>query len=328
MLDYSFPQTPCPYLFLAPMENLGDRTFRKAIARIGGFDEAVTEFISVPAKAHVASLVREYQVHELSPIPLTPQIMGADPYLMAATAHELEKKGALRVDINCGCPSNTVTGRGAGSSLLKTPSFLYSLAKEVVQAVNIPVTLKMRSGYEDISLFEENLKAAEESGVRFITLHPRTKVDGYSPPARWDLIARAKELLRIPVIGNGDVTSLEALIRLRTETKCDGIMIGRGAVRDPFLFQKIRSHFLHTPFTPSFALLQEYLQTFIQEKSKVSKLKQVLSFLFTLHPHLIQERQSMLRMQPETPLSFLDNVLPLLERRFTEIFSSPDTILL
>ena len=111
--------------------------------------------------------------------------MGSDPELMAAMAQEIENRGAPRIDFNCGCPSNTVTGRGAGSSLLKEPNFLYQNAKALVEAVSIPVTLKMRSGYEDISLFKENLFAAQESGVRYITLHPRTKVDGYGPPARW-----------------------------------------------------------------------------------------------------------------------------------------------
>ncbi|MBS0627687.1 MAG: tRNA-dihydrouridine synthase family protein, partial [Verrucomicrobia bacterium] len=118
------------------MEGVGDRSFRKALASIGGFDEAVTEFISVPANAHVASLAKVYQPDELNQIPLAAQIMGADPHLMAAMARELEKRKAHRIDINCGCPSNTVTGRGAGSSLLKDPSHLYEIAKEVVKSVS------------------------------------------------------------------------------------------------------------------------------------------------------------------------------------------------
>ena len=229
----------CPYLLLAPMEGVGDKSFRKAIASIGGFDEAVTEFISVPSNAHVESLAKVYDKAELSPIPLAAQIMGADPKLMAAMAVEIEKKGAPRIDINCGCPSNTVTGRGAGSSLLRDPSYLYEVARSVVEAVSAPVTIKMRSGYEDISLFQENLLAAEESGVRFITLHPRTKVEGYTPPARWDLIAQAKQILQIPVVGNGDILSVNDALRIQRETNCDALMIGRGAVINPFIFHQI-----------------------------------------------------------------------------------------
>ena len=128
----------CPYLQLAPMEGVGDRCFRKAMASIGGFDEAVRDFLRVPTNAHVKSLAKVYVADELSPIPLAAQIMGSDPDLMAQMAQELAQKGALRIDVNCGCPSNTVTGRGAGSSLLKDPNFLHEVAGAVVRAVIFP----------------------------------------------------------------------------------------------------------------------------------------------------------------------------------------------
>ncbi|MGH2638436.1 MAG: tRNA dihydrouridine synthase, partial [Rhabdochlamydiaceae bacterium] len=196
------PQSPfgCPYLFLAPMEGLGDRPFRKAMASIGGFDEAVTEFIRVPRNAHIPSLATIYDAAELSPLPLAAQIMGAEAELVAEMGRELVQRGARRIDLNCGCPSNTVVGKGAGSSLLKEPSLLHDIAKALVKATDVPVTIKMRSGFEDTSLLKENLLAAQESGIRFLTLHPRTKVDGYGPPAQWNLIAFAKSILKIPVV--------------------------------------------------------------------------------------------------------------------------------
>jgi len=302
------------------MEGLGDRAFRKALLTIGGFDEAVTEFISVPAKAHVTSLIKEYDAKELSPIPLAAQIMGADSDLMSAVAIELEKCHAPRIDINCGCPSNTVTGRGAGSSLLQTPQKLHDIAKKVVQNVHVPVTIKMRSGFDDISLFEDNLFAAQESGITFLTLHPRTKIDGYTPPARIELIGRAKQLLRIPVIGNGDIVSIEAYTRLLQETHCDGVMIGRGAVRDPFLFQKIKAYREGRSYTPTWNALYIYLTTFLQhlsshapERTKISKCKQLLGFLFMNHPTLIAKRQDILRMQPESSASFIDTLVPIIK---------------
>src|SRR5262249_19647362 len=150
----------CPYLLLAPMEGVGDRCFRKAMASVGGFHEGVTDFLRVPANAHVQSLAKVYQADEMAPIPLAVQLMGSDSELMAAMAVEVEKRGAPRIDLNCGCPSNTVTGRGAGSSLLKDPDLLYQIAKVMVKAVSVPVTIKMRSGYEDTSRFKENLLAA------------------------------------------------------------------------------------------------------------------------------------------------------------------------
>lgn len=204
----------CPTLFLAPMEGVADRAFRIAMSKVGGFDQACTEFIRVPRNAHVASLARVYDPDELGQVPIAAQIMGGEPHLMAEMVLELNRRGAKRIDLNCGCPSNTVTGKGAGSSLLKDPNHLYDVARAMVKASLVPVTAKLRSGFEDTSLFKENLLAAQESGIAFLTLHPRTKVDGYKPPARWDLIAQAKELLQIPVVGNGDINSVKDALEI------------------------------------------------------------------------------------------------------------------
>ena len=309
----------CPYLQLAPMEGVGDRCFRKAIASIGGFDEAVRDFIRVPREPHIPSLAKLYEADELGSIPLAAQLMGSEPEHMAEMAREMEKRGAPRIDVNCGCPSNTVTGRGAGSSLLKEPRFLHEVARAVVQAVSIPVTLKMRSGFEDISLFEENLKAAEESGVRYITLHPRTKVDGYGPPARWDLIARAKSLLKIPLVGNGDILTVEDALKMLETTGCDGLMIGRGSVINPFIFHQIKAHFAKTTYTPRWDDLLSYLNIYQSEllaplKTKLGKMKQLMGFLFKATPHLLEMRNSVLTAQHTDFESFIAFVLPLLKQ--------------
>lgn len=128
----------CPYLFLAPMEGIGDRAFRRAMATIGGFDQGSTEFLRVPTNAHTPSLARKYHSDELQPLPLAAQLMGSNPVLMAEMAREIASRGAPRIDLNCGCPSNTVTGKGARSSLLKDPDQLYAVAKAMVEAVDIP----------------------------------------------------------------------------------------------------------------------------------------------------------------------------------------------
>ncbi len=310
----------CPYLQLAPMEGVGDHAFRKAMAFVGGFDEAVREFIRVPANPHIKSLGKVYVADELAPIPLAAQIMGSDPDFMAEMAQELAKKGAPRIDVNCGCPSNTVTGRGAGSSLLKDPQILHEVARAVVRAVTIPVTIKMRSGYEDISLFDENLLAAQESGVRYITLHPRTKVEGYGPPARWDLIARAKSLLKVPLIGNGDILKVEDAIAMLRTTGCDGLMIGRGSIINPFIFHQIRAHYSQLPYAPNWENLLGFFDAFIAEtpadfstKLRVNKLKQLLGFIFKGNPRLMEKRQSVLSASYENPQAFLEFALPLLQ---------------
>jgi len=310
----------CPRLILAPMEGVGDRCFRKAMASIGGFDEAVKDFLRVPKNAHVKSLAKEYFPDELDPIPLAAQLMGSDVELMAEMAQEIERRGAPRIDLNCGCPSNTVTGRGAGSSLLKDPHFMHDVAKSIVKSVSIPVTLKMRSGYEDISLFKENLLAAQESGVKYITLHPRTKVEGYGPPARWDLIAEAKSILSIPLVGNGDILTVKNALDMLHTTKCDALMIGRGSIINPFIFHEIRAHFSGQPFQPKWEDLMRYFEVYLAEipeetsiRIRVNKLKQLFSFLFKYSPQLMEKRNSVLTSQYPDPHSFMQFATTLLK---------------
>lgn len=303
------------------MEGVGDRCFRKAMASIGGFDEAVRDFLRVPREAHIESLARGYTSDEIAPIPLAAQLMGSELDLMAAMAREMEKKGAPRIDLNCGCPSNTVTGKGAGSSLLKEPDFLHEVAKSIVQAVSIPVTVKMRSGFEDTSLFRENLLAAQESGIRYLTLHPRTKVDGYGPPANWDLIAEAKSILKIPVVGNGDILNVADALRMLKTTGCDGLMIGRGSIINPFIFHEIKAHFSGKSYSPEWQDLVRYFTIYraevpaeIPDKTRVNKLKQLMGFLFKGSAELLEMRQSILTSQYSDPDSFMQFALPLLQK--------------
>ncbi len=313
--------SPCPPLFLAPMEGVGDRPFRKAMATVGGFDEAVTEFIRVPTGAHVESLAKVYQADELAPIPLAAQVMGSDPEGVGAMGIALENRDAPRIDLNCGCPSKIVTGKGAGSSLLKNPSDLYAVASALVKATSGPVTLKMRSGFDDTGLFKENLEAAEASGVAFITLHPRTKKDGYSHKADWSLIAQAKQILKIPLVGNGDILSVEDAIRMHAQTGCDGLMIGRGSVQDPFIFQKIRAHFEGTSFVPSWDEYLLFFHTFLNElgnaistRTKINKLKQLVNFLFLASPSLLETKKELLCLEVQAPEAFLEALLAALKK--------------
>lgn len=311
----------CPYLILAPMEGVGDRSFRKAMASVGAFDEAVQDFIRVPLNAHIKSLASVYDADELAPFPLAAQIMGSEPELMAAMAEELVARRAPRIDVNCGCPSNTVTGRNAGSSLLKDPNLLLKILKAVVEAVpTATVTVKMRSGYEDISLFNENILAAQESGVRFISLHPRTKVDGYTPPARWDLIARAKSMLKIPLVGNGDILTVHDAVTMLSTTGCDALMIGRGSIMNPFIFHQIRAHFEGRLYQPRWEDLWAFFEVFLRETPnnfsmhlRVNKMKQLLSFLFKGNARLMENRQSILRASFDDPHGLLEFAVPFLK---------------
>lgn len=313
----------CPFLLLAPMEGVGDETFRKAMASVGGFDEGVRDFLRVPANPHIPSLAAKYCAKEIAPIPLAAQLMGSDPELMAMMAKEMELRGAPRVDLNCGCPSNTVTGRGAGSSLLKNPNYLHEVAKAMVDAVSIPVTAKLRSGFEDTSLFKENLLAAQESGIKFLTLHPRTKAEGYGPPARWDLIAEAKSILKIPVVGNGDILHVEDAVRMVSQTGCDALMIGRGSIINPFIFLEIKAHYAKKSFSYGWEDLYKYLNVYLEatpkelhEKSKIGKMKQLLGFLFKKNERLLGLRNDILRAEFTEMGSFMEFALKLLREGF------------
>jgi tRNA-dihydrouridine synthase C len=304
------------------MEGVGDRAFRRAMAAIGGFDEACTEFLRVPAKAHVPSLAKQYHADETAPIPQAAQIMGSDPDLMAEMARQLAARGAPRIDLNCGCPSNTVTGRGAGSSLLKDPEHLHKVAKAIVDAVEVPVTAKLRSGFDDTSLFKENLLAAQSSGIQFLTLHPRTKAEGYGPPARWDLIAEAKELLSIPLVGNGDILTVQHAVDMLRQTQCDALMIGRGSVINPFIFLEIKSHFSDLPFQKSWESFIHFINTFVQDfppevtiNRQISKLKQLMGFLFKGNDRLIEHRQSILTSNFSDIPSFLEFSLSIYQKQ-------------
>jgi tRNA-dihydrouridine synthase len=315
------PKDPhgCPYLFLAPMEGVGDRSFRRAMAFVGGFDEAVTEFLRVPSNAHIESLARVYQADETHPIPLAAQIMGSDPELLALMAIELEKRGAPRIDLNCGCPSNTVTGRAAGSSLLKSPELVQKIATVLVNAVSVPVTLKMRSGFLDTTLFRENILAAEESGV---TLSRSIRGLKLRVMGRCTLGAhcRSKALLKIPVVGNGDILTVEDAVRMLKETSCDALMIGRGSIINPFIFHQIRSYFAKRSHKASFLELQSYLEVYMaelaktcSEKVRVSKMKQLMGFLFKSHSSLLEQRTVILRSTLSDVGAFVDFALTLLK---------------
>lgn len=308
------PSDPCsPTLFLAPMEGLGDRPFRKALSLIGGFDEACTEFLRVSPGCSGQHLAKLYHAQDTHPIPQAAQIMGCDLRLMQESALALAAKGAPRIDINCGCPSNTVNGKGAGSSLLKDPEFLHEVLKAVVSVCPVPVSAKLRSGYEDTSLFKENLQAAQESGIHFLTLHPRTKKDAYKAPANWELIAEAKQLLKIPVIASGDITSAQKAKELWQLSGCDGLMIGRSAVSNPWIFQQTRAIFNKPSTSYSQALFEEYIDQYclflgdVPEKTKLNKLKQMSSFLFH-HEGFESLRKELLRTKSTHSRDFLNQI--------------------
>lgn len=242
-----------PKLYLAPMEGVADRCFRISCARFyPHFDEATTEFIRLPRGGHIPSLIAGYDPLEIDPIPLAAQVMTHCPFGAAAIVTSLQEKGAQRIELNCGCPSNTVTGRGAGSALLEDPDHLGAILQSMRRSCHQTLSVKMRIGFKDSSLFEKNLEVIESSGVDLLTIHPRTKEQGYRLPCDWGFLAFAKKRLSIPIVGSGEIKSAceaIAMADLLQDTSTRpydkmGLMVGRAALGKPWIFAKIKIAFL------------------------------------------------------------------------------------
>ncbi|MCW9034741.1 MAG: tRNA-dihydrouridine synthase family protein [Rhodospirillales bacterium] len=234
---------------LAPMEGVVDFYMREILTRIGGFDLCVTEFIRVSNTVFPASTFYKY-CPELkqggktySGVPVHVQFMGWDGNLMGENAAVVCELGAPGIDINFGCPAKTVNRRNAGAALLQWPERVHEVVKAVRQAVpdNTPVSAKMRLGFEDTSLALENAQAIESGGAGKLTVHARTKLEGYKPPAHWDWLARIKEAITIPLVANGDIWTLEDYKRCREVSGCEHIMVGRGAIAKPDLGRVIKN---------------------------------------------------------------------------------------
>lgn len=235
-------------LFLAPMEGITDWIMRDTLTALGGVDVCVTEFLRVtkvlhPKKVfmrHCPELLMTGQTRAGTPVFF--QLLGGEPNPVADNAIRAAELGARGIDLNFGCPAKTVNRHDGGAVLLKSPQRLYDIAKVVRNGVpsQVPVTAKIRLGYEDTSLCKENALALEEAGVSWLTVHCRTKTDGYRPPAHWHWIPQIKNWVKVPVIANGDITSVERFRACRQETGAEWFMIGRGSLSDPFLFKKIQ----------------------------------------------------------------------------------------
>lgn len=226
-----------------------DWVFRDLITSFGGVDQVTTEFIRVTHNLHPHKVFYRY-APELytgsrtrSGTPLFIQLLGGQPEPMALNAARAAELGALGIDLNFGCPAKTVNRHDGGASLLKTPHRLYDISMAARKAVPaaIPVTAKMRLGFDDASLCLENAQALHEAGVSAITVHCRTKKDGYKPPAHWEWLGRIRERVNTPLIANGDITDIESLNRCREISGCQHFMIGRAALRNPKVFLQVRS---------------------------------------------------------------------------------------
>ncbi len=235
-------------LVLAPMEGLADDVLRAVLTSAGGYDWCVTEFVRV-----TTTLLPHSCFTRLSPelkagsctasgTPVRIQLLGSDPALLAANAAHLALLGPYGIDLNFGCPTPLVNRNRGGAALLDEPELLQRIASAVRAAVpsSIPVTAKMRLGIEDTGRALDCALALEAGGVQELVVHARTKADGYRPQVRWEWIARIREVVKLPLIANGEVWNVADYRRICAATGCSDVMLGRGAVADPLLARRIR----------------------------------------------------------------------------------------
>ncbi len=236
-------------LHLAPMEGVVDFILRDVLTGIGGIDQCVTEFIRVTDKLHSPAVIYRY-APELKMgsrtrhgTPMFLQYLGGQAQPLAENAARGAELGALGVDLNFGCPAKTVNRHDGGASLLKTPERIFEIVSTVRRAVpaHIPVTAKMRLGFDDPSHCFANAEAVQAAGASWLTVHCRTKTDGYKPPAYWEWIPRMKEKVSLPIVANGEIWNVSDFWRCAEVTDCQKIMIGRGGVARPFLFRDIKA---------------------------------------------------------------------------------------
>ncbi|MDN0081941.1 tRNA-dihydrouridine synthase [Crenobacter sp. SG2305] len=311
---------------LAPMEGLVDDVMRDILTRLGGVDLCVSEFIRVtstllPVKMFrrmVPELERGAQTNAGTPVRV--QLLGSDPACMADNAARAAELGAPAVDLNFGCPAPTVNRHRGGAVLLDEPELIHAIVAAVRASVprHIPVTAKMRLGYSDKSPAFDCARAIEAAGAAELTVHARTKVEGYRPPAHWDWLARIRETVSLPLTANGEVWSLADYHGIRDVSGCDTVMIGRGLVAMPDLGRQIRAANLGKPVAPmNWAELMPWIVDFYRQcyakapdnKYPVARLKQWLGLMKRTYP---EAEQTFAMIKTETDAARLGERLQLL----------------
>ena len=283
---------------LAPMDGVLDHLMRDLLTKVGGYDLCVTEFVRV-----VDQLISDRAFFRYCPelknanvygcttkagTPVRVQLLGQNPECMADNAAKVIELGSHGVDINFGCPSKMVNNNRGGAILLKDPESLYKIVSAIKKSVpeEAIVSAKIRLGFEDKSLAIENAQALESAGAHELTVHARTKVEGYKPPAHWEWIAKIKQNINIPVIANGDIFNGSDAQKCRNISTCNDIMVGRGALMLPNLAQVIKQTDTHPVNVMPWHEVQKLLLDYTRcetygDKSKYypNRIKQWLKYL-------------------------------------------------
>lgn len=288
-------------LLLAPMEGLLDFTLRDILTRVGGVDRCVSEFIRVTSTL-LPERVFLREVPELlnacktaSGVPVRPQLLGSDSVCLADNAARLASLGAEGIDLNFGCPSPVVNRHRGGSALLEEPELLFEIVSAVRAAVprELTVSAKMRLGLHDDRRALECALAIEAGGAGELVVHARTKAQGYRAPAYWERIADICQVVRLPVVANGEIWTVADALRCREVSGCQSLMLGRGMVANPALARSILAQDLAVaqPYVMGwpelFALIEDFWQLVLvrlERDQQTGRLKQWLNLLRRVYP--------------------------------------------
>ena len=282
-------------ILLAPMEGLLDFVLRDILTRVGGIDRCVSEFIRITDQLLPERVFTRIvpELHNggrtLAGVPVRAQLLGSDPVCLAENAARLAALGPAGIDLNFGCPAKVINRHGGGALLLETPEVIHAIVAAVRRAVpaSMPVSAKMRLGFNDDARAVDCALAIAEGGADELVVHARTKAQAYRPPAYWERIADIREAVTIPVVANGEIWTVDDARRCREASGCNMLMIGRGAVVDPGLGLSIKadmagespSALAWPSLLPLIADFWHIVCTRLDSRSRAGRLKQWLNFL-------------------------------------------------